>query len=112
MHAIQRLVVWTIVVGAGCASNADGLAGDQGAPPTGCRASSECPAGTICNEFNVCVAPPQGSDAGVPAETELALGTPTSSDRYVYVAMTAQNALARIDGATLAVTSMAVGAAP
>jgi len=56
--------------------------------------------------------PSPGSDAGVPAETEIEFGAPTSSQRYVYVAMTAQNRLARIDGATLAVSSIAVGAAP
>jgi DNA-binding beta-propeller fold protein YncE len=45
-------------------------------------------------------------------ETEIALGAPISSQRYVYVAMTAQNKLARIDGETLAVAATAVGAAP
>ncbi|MEO7731658.1 MAG: hypothetical protein ABIY55_11840 [Kofleriaceae bacterium] len=118
MHVIQRVVVWMIVVAAGCASEGSSPANDNSggaappAPPVGCLASNECPSGTICNEFHACVAPPAGSDGGVPAETEIALGAPTSSDRYVYVAMTAQNALARIDGETLAVTSLAVGAAP
>ena len=47
-----------------------------------------------------------------PPETELDYGAPISSQRYVYVAMTAQDELARIDGATLAVTSTQVGHAP
>ena len=117
MHVLQRVVVWMILVTAGCAGEASSPSNDNGgvappAPPLGCLASNECPSGTVCNEFHACVAPPVGADAGVPAETEIALGAPTSSDRYVYVAMTAQNALARIDGDTLAVSSLAVGAAP
>jgi hypothetical protein len=104
--------------GAGCAGNAafDGAApasGDAGAgAPASCLSSNECPTGFTCNEFHVCVAPSPTSDGGVPAETEIALGAPISSQRYIYVAMTAQNKLARIDGETLAVASTPVGAAP
>ena len=81
-----------------------------------CLSSNECPAGTFCGEFGVCVALPPGGnpDAGVtpPPEVEVELGEPISSERFVYVAMTAQNELARIDGATLAVTATAVGKSP
>jgi DNA-binding beta-propeller fold protein YncE len=89
-----------------------GLPGAGEPPPAGCLASSECPTGWTCNDFHVCMPPSPGSDAGVPAETELEVGAPIGAQRYVYVAMTAQNKLARIDGETLAVASTAVGAAP
>jgi hypothetical protein len=89
----------------------------------GCLSSNECPAGTVCNEFGACVLPPGGGggsgsggmDAGMPPpppEVEIEYGTPTSSDRYIYVPMTAQDELARIDGQTLAVTSTQVGLRP
>jgi DNA-binding beta-propeller fold protein YncE len=98
----------------------DGAAPLPGADPPGegdgggstCLASSECPTGWTCSEFHTCRPPAPGSDAGVPAETEIAFGVPTSSQRYVYVAMTAQGRLARIDGETLGVSSIPVGPAP
>jgi hypothetical protein len=80
-----------------------------------CLSSSECPTGWTCNEFGQCVAPPQPTtDAGVPPppEVEYDFGAPISSDRYVYVPMTAQDELARIDGRTLAVISTHVGKSP
>lgn len=90
------------------------------APTQGCLSSNECPAGTVCNEFGACVMPPgggggSGSDAGMPPpppEVEIEYGSPISSDRYIYVPMTAQDELARIDGQTLAVTSTQVGLRP
>ncbi|HEX7838875.1 MAG TPA: hypothetical protein VF469_15465, partial [Kofleriaceae bacterium] len=101
--------------GAGTTDAATG-GGDSAPPgagaPIGCLASSECPTGWTCNDFHACVAPPPMSDGGVPAETEIVLGPPTSSQRFVYVAMTAQGELARIDGETLAVATTPVGAAP
>jgi DNA-binding beta-propeller fold protein YncE len=88
-----------------------GTSGDAGF--VGCLSSNECPAGYICNDFGRCERPPSG-DAGVepPPEVEYEFGAPISSDRYVYVAMTAQDELARIDGDTLAVRSTKVGEAP
>jgi DNA-binding beta-propeller fold protein YncE len=79
----------------------------------GCLSSNECPAGYICNDFGRCERPPS-TDAGVPPppETEYDFGAPISSQRYVYVAMTAQDSLARIDGTTLAVRSTKVGESP
>lgn len=114
MRAIRTIFA---VLGAGTAACSNGAALDSpgagaGAPASGCLASSECPTGWTCNEFHVCVAPPPGSDGGVPAETEIALGPPISSQRFVYVAMTAQGKLARIDGNTLTVSTTAVGASP
>src|SRR5438132_8868714 len=87
-------------------------AGDAGIG-MGCLSSSECPTGQVCNDFGRCEAaqPPTG-DGGAPEETELEFGAPVSSDRYVYVAMTAQDELARIDGSTLAVKSVPVGESP
>lgn len=88
-----------------------GAAGDSGF--VGCLSSNECPAGYICNDFGRCEMPPS-TDAGVTPtpEVEYELGAPISSQRYVYVAMTAQDELARIDGETLAVRSTKVGEAP
>jgi hypothetical protein len=85
------------------------------APPIGCLSSNECAAGYVCNDFGRCEMPPSGGDAGVPPpppEVEYEFGAPISSDRYIYVAMTAQDELARIDGDTLAVTSTGVGKSP
>ncbi|HSR97698.1 MAG TPA: hypothetical protein VLM79_11640 [Kofleriaceae bacterium] len=81
-------------------------------PPPACLSSSECPTGWTCNDFHVCMPPSPGGDGGVPPETELEAGPPIGAQRFVYVAMTAQNKLARIDGESLAVASTAVGAAP
>jgi DNA-binding beta-propeller fold protein YncE len=117
MRAIGIVLAVLGIGAAACgAQNAsfDGIAGDagSGAGAPSCLASNECPTGWTCNDFHVCVPPSPGSDAGVPAETEIEVGAPISSERYVYVAMTAQNKLARIDGETLAVSSTPVGAAP
>ena len=121
MRAIRTVILSLLgAAGAACgASNAldgaPGFSGDAGAGGQGagsCLASNECPTGWTCSDFHTCMPPSPGSDAGVPPETEIEFGAPTSSQRYVYVAMTAENRLARIDGATLAVSSIAVGAAP
>ncbi len=121
----MRLRLLYLLVTVGCAGDlaaGDGYygAGDAGASSdagfVGCLSSNECPAGTICNEFGRCVAtPPPSGDGGVPPpppETEIDYGPPISSQRYVYVAMTANDELARIDGRTLSVKSTAVGHAP
>jgi hypothetical protein len=119
MRAIPTILAALAAGAAACSTSLTNLApgggGDSaggGASPVGCLASSECPTGWTCNDFHVCVAPPPGSDGGVPAETEIVLGPPISSQRFVYVAMTAQDKLARIDGNTLAVSTTPVGAAP
>lgn len=107
---MRKHVLISVVV-AGCGvSTLDGLeppGGDSGV----CLSSSECPTGSICNEFGRCEVPP-GGGGEPPPETELELGAPVSAQRYVYVAMTEQDELARIDGQTLEVTSRAVGEAP
>ena len=92
--------------GGGGASSADAGASGQ------CLSSNECPTGWTCSDFHVCEPPGSMGDGGVPPETEYQFGQPTSSQHFVYVAMTAQNELARIDGRTLAVTATAVGKAP
>lgn len=83
----------------------------------GCLSSNECPAGYFCNDFGRCemLAPTGSGDAGMPPpppEVEYDFGPPISSQRFVYVAMTAEDELARIDGATLGVKSTKVGHAP
>lgn len=113
MSAIRTIV---IAVGAAACADTAALHGGNDSPgagaPVGCLASSECPAGSTCNEFHVCVAMTPPGDGGGPAETEIALGPPTSSQRFVYVAMTEQGKLARIDGDTLTVATTPVGPAP
>jgi len=107
---------WMILLLTACSSNGYDLggggaaAGDAGA---GCLSSNECPTGMVCNDFGRCEAPQPTGDGGMPPpETEYALGAPITAQRFVYVPMTAENELARIDGVTLAVTSTAVGNAP
>lgn len=83
----------------------------------GCLSSNECPAGYVCTEFGRCALPPPPStDAGTPPppppEVEYELGTPISSQRFVYVPMTDEDELVRIDGATLEVKSTPVGDQP
>ncbi len=90
-------------------------AGASGSGSAGCLSSNECPTGYLCNDFGVCVAPPTPTtDAGVPPppEVEYEFGAPISSERFVYVAMTAQDELARIDGRSLEVVSTGVGKEP
>jgi DNA-binding beta-propeller fold protein YncE len=120
MRAIRVVLLMIHFAAAACSQGASvdsaeppGASPDAGAGADvpGCLSSSECPTGWTCNDFHVCV-PPSSSDGGVPAETELEVGPPIGAQRFVYVAMTAQNKLARIDGETLAVASLPVGAAP
>src|SRR5262245_12327886 len=111
----MRIATSLVLLAACSAGQADlspgGASGDASAPP-GCLSANECPTGFICNEFGQCEMPPS-TDGGVqPPETEYEFGPPISSQRYVYVAMTDQNELARIDGRTLAVVGTPVGKAP
>ncbi len=88
-------------------------AGDAGAAAQ-CFSSNECPTGWTCSDFGTCVPPtPGGPDGGSdPAEVEVELSPPTHSDRYVYVAMSELDSLARIDGMSLEVSSIPVGDQP
>jgi len=88
---------------------------DAGAYTPECFSSNECPLGWTCSEFGTCVPPPPtATDGGVepPPEVEYEIGAPVSSLRFIYVAMPELDALAKIDGATLAVSSLHVGEAP
>lgn len=103
--------------GASDAYDAGADAGAGGLPdagPTTCLSSSECPTGYICNDFGRCEIPQPMGDAGVPPppEVEYEFRAPVSAQRYVYVPLTEQDELARIDGLTLEVVSRPVGDAP
>ncbi len=111
---------WPLLAAAACgaSSELDPGAGDGagGAPDAGvCLSSSECPTGFVCNEFGRCEMPAPTGDGGMPPpppEVEYEVGAPVSAQRYVYVAITEQDELARIDGLTLEVVSRPVGEAP
>jgi len=106
------------VIGCGAeqaVSGDDSWAGaDAGSTSPQCFSSSECPVGWTCSEFGTCEPPPPGTDASTepPPETEYDLTEPHSSRRYVWVAMTDQDRLAKIDGTSLEVTSVPVGDRP
>ena len=112
-----------LAVGA-CGSDEYGAAGDNGGGNGGnandagasaqCFSSNECPTGYTCSDFGTCVPPAPGSPdgGGDPAEVEVELSPPTHSDRFVYVAMSELDSLARIDGMSLEVSSIPVGDQP
>jgi DNA-binding beta-propeller fold protein YncE len=125
IRVLQRFAqCWLVLAAAACGMSGGDYAaegGDDngaGAPTDGgtrlCLSSSECPTGYICNEFGRCEMPKPTGDGGVPPapEVEIELAAPVSSQRYVYVALTEQDELARIDGLTLEVVSRPVGDAP
>jgi DNA-binding beta-propeller fold protein YncE len=115
---LRPLLAALALAHAGC--GAEGAAESGGWPDAGwggtneCFSSSECPTGWTCSEFGTCVPPVPQPDGGaeLPPEVEYELGQPVSSLRFVYVAMTQLDALAKIDGRTLAVSSLAVGERP
>jgi hypothetical protein len=112
------LVVGAASCGAGSASESKSNASDaqSGWPSLDanvqCLSSSECPVGWTCSEFGTCVPPAPGTDAGAPPEAEHELTAPVSSLRYVWVAMTDEDKLAKIDGEQLTVAAIAVGHHP
>ncbi len=110
---MRALLLCPLLVACGASSALDGFPTTDGGTG-GCLSSSECPTGQVCNDFGRCEKPAPMGDAGTtpPQETEYDFGAPISSDHFVYVAMTAQDELARIDGRTLAVTATPVGESP
>ncbi|MBA3464904.1 MAG: hypothetical protein H0T46_33530 [Deltaproteobacteria bacterium] len=119
-----------LLIGLSVLAGACGGGGDYGAGPAltdagyyadagtvGCLSSNECPTGYVCSEFGRCerMMTPPPTDGGMPPpppEIEYEFSAPISSDRYMYVAMTAQDELARIDGQSLAVIATPVGKSP
>jgi DNA-binding beta-propeller fold protein YncE len=94
-------------------SDAGGYWVDAGTGLPECFSSNECPTGWTCSEFGTCVPPaPDQPDGAPPAEVEYELSRPASALRYIYVAMTELDALAKVDGQTLAVSSIEVGDQP
>lgn len=102
--------------GAQLSDGAEANAVDGGLGVPECFSSSECPVGWTCTDLGTCQAPPgdtnPDTDAGLPPEVEREFTQPQSALRYLYVAMTDLDAVARIDGKTLEVTSIEVGEAP
>jgi hypothetical protein len=89
-------------------------ASDAGTTPQ-CFSSSECPVGWTCTDFGTCQPPSEPPPDGgtvVPPEIEHEMSAPVSSLRYVWVALTDQDKLAKIDGATLGVETVPVGHHP
>ena len=114
---MRRLLWFALAAASGACGGSEAAGGAIVDGGVGCLASNECPTGYVCNDFGQCELPSGGAGSGSgsampPPETEITLGTPISAQRYVYVAMTAEDELARIDGLTLAVIATPVGKAP
>jgi len=119
MHMRWLIALSASLAGCGEADLDGAPGGDWGgvgdAGTLGCVSSNECAPGFYCSEFGQCLPlPGEGpGDAGMPPdEVEYELGEPITSSRYIYVAMTEQDELVRIDGQTLAVRSTQVGESP
>ncbi len=115
-RTILAAALW---LSAGCGSDYAGdgsfSSSDAGAGSLpDCLSSNECPTGWTCTEFGTCVPPAPGAPDGGPGavEIESELSAPTHSERFVYVAMSELDALAKIDGTTLSVESIPVGDQP
>ncbi|MCE9574837.1 MAG: hypothetical protein K8W52_16930 [Deltaproteobacteria bacterium] len=105
------------------ASQADGssyqdagviVGADAGGSPQ-CFSSSECPVGWTCSEFGTCLpptTPPPDGGTVTPPEIEHEMSAPVSSLRFVWVALTDEDKLAKIDGTNLDVETVAVGHHP
>jgi DNA-binding beta-propeller fold protein YncE len=119
------VAVLGLVLAAGGCSSPGAASGDPGgytdasvslsdaAPSVQCFSSNECPTGYVCSEFGTCEAPP--GDAGVqppPPEVERELGQPSSTLRFLYVAMPELDQVAKIDGQSLGITAIDVGDRP
>jgi hypothetical protein len=115
---IAALLLGACAGGGGAASGDDSPPGDDGnaspdaATSAECFSSSECPVGWVCSEFGTCVPPPGDASTEPPPETEYELTEPHGSRRFVWVAMTDQDRLAKIDADTLEVVAIEVGDRP
>lgn len=80
-----------------------------------CYSANDCAPGQYCNEFHRCVWPPTQPDGGtevLPPETEHEFAPPASGARYVYVALSSDDTVARVDSETLDIDSIPVGDRP
>lgn len=110
-------VLLTLLAACGAGGAGSSAAPDAGHGSNMCFSSNECPTGWTCSEFGTCQPPVAPTpDGGVPPppppEVERDIGQPSSTLRYVYVAMSALDELAKIDGSSLAVTAITVGDRP
>lgn len=116
-------LAWLVSAMSACGAGKDGADGEwnsnnQNYPDasTGyeCYSANDCQPGQYCNEFHRCVWPPVEPDGGVvdPPETEHEFSPPSSGARYVYVALSDADMVARIDSETLDVHTVPVGDRP
>jgi len=79
-----------------------------------CFSANDCPPGEYCNEFHRCVPIQTDPDGGTvePPEVEEEFTPPASGHRYVYVALTEGDVVARIDSESLDVKTILVGSRP
>ncbi len=120
---IQLLTGLALLELAACASDTKLAAeaprsSDAGAAARQCYGANDCAPGQACNELGYCV-PLQKTDAGVetdgqaaPPEVENRTEPPATGNKFVYVAVSDQDMVARIDSVTLQVRAIKVGADP
>jgi len=128
---VCAVIFLSIAFAIGCAGGEDfgpgGGYGDDdndGGTSWECYSANDCAPGFYCNEFHRCVSygPDGDGDADadgdgdeepwIPPEVEYEFGAPSGGFRYVYVALTHLDTVARVDSETLDVVSIPVGDIP
>ena len=111
----RRTTVAALLTLLGACECGESLSGpDGGAAGLECVGANDCPLGSYCSEFGRCVESAVLPDDGSapPPENEQEAQRPASGDRFVYVAMTDLDTVARIDSETLDITTVPTGDQP